>query len=127
MQTKTYKEETFKTWDELLLLLEYVALVANELEEIYTFQKQNYTIQKRMQACDKLFLFEDMEVFIDSNIYREIRQKWLEVINNAYKFLQYARSCGGTYGHRVGSLYTFQTKNFEDHKDMLLELESTAN
>lgn len=123
MHSYSYKEETFKAWTELLLLLEYSTLVKDELVEVYTLQKQKYCSQRALQECKTSFHFEDMHVFIDSNIYREIRYKWQEAIINAYKFLQYARSRGGTYGHKVGSLYAFLTTNFEAHQLQLLELE----
>lgn len=123
MQSYSYKDETFKAWTELLLLLEYSTLLKDELVEVYTLQKQKYCSQRSLQECKTSILFEDMHVFIDSNIYREIRHKWQEAIVNAYKFLQYARSRGGTYGYKVGSLYAFLTSNFEAHQLQLLELE----
>lgn len=123
METKSYKEETFKAWAELLVLLEYSTLFTDDLEEIYVLHKEKYRIQKSLQEFKSEILFKDLEVLIDGNIFREINYKWQESIINAYKFLQYAKSRGGTYSHKVGCLHFFLKTNFEVHHLKLLKLE----
>lgn len=123
MVTKSYKEETFKSWSELLLLLEYSTLFTDDLEEIYVLHKTKYSSQKGLQDFKSEILFKDLEVLIDGNIYREINYKWQESIVNAYKFLQYAKSRGGTYGHKVGCLLFFLKTNLEVNQLKLLKLE----
>ena len=123
METKSYKEETFKAWAELLLLLEYTTLFADDLEEVYMLHKEKYSSQKSFQDFKGQFLFKDLVVFNDSNIYREISYKWIESITYAYKFLQYARSRGGTYGYKVGCVINFLETNYIAHHLKLLELQ----
>ena len=119
LREKDYKEETFTSWYELIALLEYLALTKVEFQEILTVLKDNY-IQKHASHGFKMKIkIKDVEIFDTDNTYAEIIHKWLEAIVYAYKFLQYARSRGGTYGHRVGPIWYFLKENYKKYESFL--------
>lgn len=114
-----YKFETFKSWSELLILLEVQALTNENLVEIFKLHKEKFTAQSKLQEFNKQINTEELDIFIGTDNYLEIIYKWQETIYFSYKFLQYARSRGGTYGHKVGCLWHFLSKNFKENRSAL--------
>lgn len=125
MNTKDYKFETFKSWKELLILLEVNALTDVSLKEIYQLHKVKFNSQSKLQDFKQQINSEDLDIFNGDSSYWEIIYKWQETIIFAYKFLQYARNRGGTYGFKVGSLWIFLTKNFEENQSILNQLQKS--
>lgn len=111
MRTKSYKEETFTSWYELITLIEYLALTDTEFEPILKLLKERYNRQMVFQDILVSISVKEFEIFDTDNTYAGVIHKWLETIVNAYKFLQYAKSRGGIYGHKVGQ-YGFLKRKF---------------
>ena len=120
-----YKYETFKSWSELLILLEVQAFTNELLLEIVKLHKEKFKGQSNLQDFDKQINVEESDIFIGTNNYLEIIYKWQKTIIFSYKFLQYARSRGGTYGHKVGCLRKFLSDNFEENQQTLKTVQKT--
>lgn len=119
MRTKSYKEETFTSWYELITLIEYLALTVTEFEPILKLLKERYNRQIVFQDVPVSISVKEFEIFDTDNTYAEVIHKWLETIVYAYKFLQYARSRGGTYGHKVGPIWYFLKDNYKNYEVFL--------
>jgi hypothetical protein len=119
MKEKDYKEETFTSWFELITLLEYLALTRVEFKEILIKVKKRYHSQKVSQNVDLDIHVKDVGIFNNDNVFAEVIHKWLEAIVYSYKFLQYARSIGGTYGHKVGPIWRFLKDTYEIYEKFL--------
>lgn len=119
IREKDYKEETFTAWFELIALIEYLALTKEEFKEILTILREKYISQKKLQDVKIHIYIKDEEIFDTDNTYAEVIHKWLESIVYAFKFLQYARSRGGTYSHKVGTIWMFLNKNYKTYEEFL--------
>lgn len=125
MNTVDYKFETFKSWKELIILLEINALTNDVFIELYHLHKKKFIAQSHLQDFKQQIKNEDLSIFIGDNSYLEVIYKWSETIIYAYKFLQYARNKGGTYGHRVGCLWHFLATNYEENQTLLCQLKKS--
>ena len=125
MIASDYKYETFKSWSELLILLKVQTLTNELLVEIVKIHKEKFKRQSNLQELHKQINIEESDIFIGTNNNLEIIYKWQETIFFSYKFLQYARSRGGTYGHKVGCLWKFLSDNFEENQKILTTLQKT--
>lgn len=99
---KSYKTETFTAWTELLIQLDYANTIYNDskLNEIYKLHKQKYVRQRDLQSFSEVVKLNHYDINLgDYLVSKDIYYKWLEVRAFSYNFLQYARSCGGTYGY----------------------------
>ncbi len=123
MNTIDYKFETFKSWKELLILLRVNALINDSFQELYQVHELKFKSQTDLQNFNKQIDVDKLDIFNGTNNYLEVIYKWQETIIYAYKFLQHARSLGGTYGHKVGSLWKFLSKNFEENQSILKQLQ----
>jgi len=119
-----YKFETFKAWSELLILLEVQALTNEAFVEIFKAHQERFARQSKLQEFNKQIKAEELDIFIGTDTYLELQYKWQEAIFYSYKFLQYARSRGGTYGHKVGGLWNFLSVNF-DQNQLILKILQT--
>lgn len=119
MREKDYKEETFTSWFELIALLECLALTKVEVNEILNLVKERYQRQKMFQEINVDIYIKDEEIFYSDNLYAELIHKWLEAIVYSYKFLQYARNRGGTYGHKVGPIWLFLKDTYKIYEKFL--------
>ena len=119
MREKDYKLETFTAWFELIALLEYLALNHSNLQEVFTEHQEKFDFFKKDQYVEVKIKIDDLEIFDTDNTYTEVIHKWLEAIVYAYKFLQYARSRGGTYGHKVGPVWYFLKENYKKYESFL--------
>ena len=119
IREKDYKEETFTAWFELIALIEYLALTKEEFKEILAILKGKYLREKKLQDVKMHIYVKDEEIFDTDNTYNELIHKWLEAIVYADKFLQFARSRGGTYGHKVGPIWVFLNKNYKTYEEFL--------
>jgi hypothetical protein len=119
---KSYKSETFTAWTELLIQLDYANTIHNDskLNEIYAIHKEKYVRQRSIQSFTEVVKLNHSDINLGEYLVsKDIYYKWLEVRAFSYNFLQYARSLGGTYGHRVGSLYQFIDNSFNEQEEYL--------
>jgi hypothetical protein len=56
------------------------------------------------------------------DIKKEVILKWEEFIIEAFYFLQEARIWGGTYGHKVGPIWSYQKSKKEEYEWEILKL-----
>jgi hypothetical protein len=125
MNTTDYKFETFKCWTELLILLEVNALANESIQDLCLLHRAKFKAQVQLQDFNKQIKPQELDIFNGTNNALEIVYKWQETIIFAYKFLQYARNRGGTYGHKVGCLWHFLATNYEESLALLNALKKT--
>lgn len=127
---ETHKEELFRLWDELMLLLEIIDLttfddektkeIVNEIHAVLWLNKKKweYSLQrKNWPAVLQNFRFDP-----NSNLIKELIMKWEEIVIESYLYLQEARKRGGTLGHKIGPLWSFHKREKEKYAEMLLTL-----
>ena len=120
------KEQVFKTWDELILILELTALlyidseIIKEVLKIQSEKKlQSEQIYSRKSSNDAL---KKINLKIDEHILKSLIIKWEELEIDAYLYLQEARARGGTLGHKIGPIWSFHKKEKEKYEGKLLQL-----
>ena len=120
------KEQVFKTWDELILILELTALMYSDSEIIKELLKiqsekklKSEQLYSRESSNDAL---KKINLKIDGHILKSLIIKWEELEIDAYLYLQEARARGGTLGHKIGPIWSFQKKEKEKYEGILLQL-----
>ena len=127
MDKKNTKEIMFQIWDELIFLLEklHIQQPNNELiKELLVLQKKELK-QKEISHSRLLKLPIDTNNLFNettNNIQKSIILKWEELVIESYFYLQEARICGGTFGHKVGPLWLFQIKTKGKYQEDILRL-----
>jgi hypothetical protein len=122
----TKKESTFHLWDEYHYLLELLQTKYpdnNLICELLQLQ-----IEKKCRAevfqerKEKPLLYHEVINLEDIELEKEVILKWEEFIIEAFCFLQEARIWGGTYGHKVGPIWSFQKSTKEKYHEAILKL-----
>ena len=127
---KSHKEEVFRLWDELMVILEITDLmtgndtktndIVNEIHSVLSLKKEYW--ESSHDRKDWNPVLQNFSFNKDTNILKELIMKWEEVVIESYLFLQEARMKGGTYGHKVGPIWSFHKSEKEKYVTMLLEL-----
>ena len=122
----TKKESTFHLWDEYLYLLELLLTkypendLIRELLQLQIEKKSRAEVSKERKEKSRLH-FEVINL-MNKNLEKEVILKWEEFIIEAFCFLQEARIWGGTYGHKVGPVWSFQKSTKEKYEEEILRL-----
>jgi hypothetical protein len=124
------KEEVFRLWDELMLLLEIIDLttfdnektkeIINEIHSVLSLKKQRYEDSHQRENWTPVlqnFTFDP-----NNNLVKELIMKWEEIVIESYLYLQEARKRGGTLGHKIGPLWSFHKQEKAKYTEMLLQL-----
>lgn len=123
---KTKKESTFHLWDEYLYLLELLQKKHPEnnlIEELLQLQiERKYSAEISQERNEKSRLHFEVINLENIDLEKEVILKWEELIIEAYYFLQEARMMGGTYGHKVGPIWSFQKSTKEKYEGEILKL-----
>jgi len=127
---KARKEEVFRLWDELMLLLEIIDLttfddyktkeIINEIHSVLSLKKQRYEDSHQRENWTPVlqnFTFDP-----NNNLVKELIMKWEEIVIESYLYLQEARKRGGTLGHKIGPLWSFHKQEKAKYAEMLLQL-----
>jgi hypothetical protein len=127
---KARKEEVFRLWDELMLLLEIIDLttfddektkqIINEIHSVLSLKKQIWEDSHQRENWTPVlqnFTFDP-----NSNLVKELIMKWEEIVIESYLYLQEARKRGGTLGHKIGPIWSFHKQEKAKYVEMLLQL-----
>jgi hypothetical protein len=124
------KERTFHLWDEYMYYLDLLsqkyptkefikALIQIQLErknraEIFheRSEKPRLNLEKKSKDMDK--------------IEKIVTLAWEKLIIEAFYYLQEARIMGGTLGHKVGPIWSFQKSVKEKYEGEILKLKYTT-
>jgi hypothetical protein len=121
------KEKMFEIWDELIFLLEELINkhpTNKEIKELFDIQKEKksnieiYHSRNNWLSLDK----NKSNNFLNENLEKELILKWEELVIAAFFYLQEARMQGGTIGHKVGPVWSFQKETKEKYQGELLKL-----
>ena len=122
----TKKESTFHLWDEYLYLLELLQtkypdnnLICELLQLQIEKKCRAEVFQEREEKSRLHYEVIDLE---NIELEKEVILKWEEFIIEAFCFLQEARICGGTYGHKVGPIWSSQKSTKEKFEGEILKL-----
>jgi hypothetical protein len=122
----TKKESTFHLWDEYLYLLEL--LQTKYPENSLICELLQLQIEKKCRAEvfqereEKPRLYHEVINLENIELEKEVILKWEEFIIEAFCFLQEARIWGGTYGHKIGPIWSFQKSTKKKYKSDILKL-----
>jgi hypothetical protein len=122
----TKKENMFHLWDEYLYLL--VLLQTKYPENTLICELFQLQIEKKCRAevfqerKEKPRLHYEVINLENIDLEKEVILKWEEFIIEAFFFLQEARIWGGTYGHKVGPIWSFQKSTKEKYEEEILKL-----
>jgi hypothetical protein len=127
---KARKEEVFRLWDELMLLLEIIDLttfddektkqIINKIHSVLSLKKQIWEDSHQRENWTPVlqnFTFDP-----NSNLVKELIMKWEEIVIESYLYLQEARKRGGTLGHKIGAIWSFHKQEKAKYVEMLLQL-----
>jgi hypothetical protein len=127
---KAHKEEVFRLWDELMLLLEIIDMttfndektkeIINEIHSVLSLKKERWEDSHQRENWTPVlqnFTFDP-----NSNLVKELIMKWEEIVIESYLYLQEARKRGGTLGHKIGPIWSFHKQEKEKYAKMLLQL-----
>jgi hypothetical protein len=127
---ETHKEEVFRLWDELMLLLEIIDLttfdnektkeIINEIHSVLSLKKQRYEDSHQRENWTPVlqnFTFDP-----NNNLVKELIMKWEEIVIESYLYLQEARKRGGSLGHKIGPIWSFHKQEKAKYAEMLLQL-----
>jgi hypothetical protein len=127
---KERKEEVFRLWDELMLLLEIIDLttfddektkkIINEIHSVLSLKKERWEDSHQRENWTPViqnFTFDP-----NGNLVKELIMKWEEIVIESYLYLQEARKRGGTLGHKIGPIWSFHKQEKEKYAEMLLQL-----
>ncbi len=124
------KEDVFRTWDQLMLLLETTKLISFNnpiLLEIELIQSEK---KKRWEQFYERKTWEPVLDSITSEcaneIHIELLLKWEELVIHSFLYLQEARKRGGTIGHKVGPIWSFQKEQKLKYAELLLKRKSNT-
>jgi hypothetical protein len=127
---ETHKEEVFRLWDELMLLLEIIDLttfdddktkkIINEIHSVLSLKKEQWEVYHRRENWAPVlqnFTFDP-----SSNLVKELIMKWEEIVIESYLYLQEARKRGGTLGHKIGPIWSYHKQEKAKYTEILLRL-----
>lgn len=120
------KERTFLLWDEYMYYLDLLSQkhptkeFIKELIQIQLEQKKRAEIFHERSEKSRLNL-EKKSTDMDQ-IEKIVILAWETLIIEAFFYLQEARIMGGTLGHKVGPLWSFQVSAKEKYKGEILKL-----
>jgi hypothetical protein len=121
------KENMFEIWDELIFLLEELINkhpTNKEIKELFDIQKEKKSkVEINHSRNNWLSLDKNKSNnFLNENLEKELILKWEELVIEAYFYLQEARMQGGTIGHKVGPVWSFQKETKEKYQGEILQL-----
>lgn len=127
---KAHKEEVFRLWDELMLLLEIIDLttfdnektkeIINEIHSVLSLKKDSWEDSHQRENWTPVlqsFTFDP-----NKNLVKELIMKWEEIVIESYLYLQEARKRGGTLGHKIGPVWSFHKQEKAKYTETLLRL-----
>lgn len=124
------KEDVFRTWDQFMLLLETTKLISfnnpilHEIERIQSEKKERLEQSHERKTWEPVLASMTSERTNDIHI--ELLLKWEELVIQSFLYLQEARKRGGTLGHKIGPLWTFQKEQKEKYAELLLKRKSNT-
>ena len=123
---KTKKESTFHIWDEYVYLLKLLKtkypennLICELLQLQIEKKSRSEVFQERKEKSRLHYEVNNLE---NIDLEKEVILKWEEFIIEAFYFLQEARMMDGTYGHKVGPIWSFQKSIKEKYEWEILRL-----
>ena len=120
----------FHLWDEYLYLLVLLQTkypendLIRELLQLQIEKKSRAEVSQERKEKSRLH-FEVINL-MNKNLEKEVILKWEEFIIEAFCFLQEARIMGGTLGHKVGPIWSFQVSAKEKYELHILKLRYTT-
>ena len=127
---KAHKEDVFRLWDELMLLLEIIDLttfdddktkkIINEIHSVLSLKKQRWEVFYQREVWTPVL--QNFKFDANCNLVKELIIKWEEIVIASYLYLQEARKRGGTLGHKIGPIWSFHKQEKEKYSEMLLKL-----
>lgn len=124
------KEEIFRLWDELMLLLEITALITvndektnktiSEIRSVLSLKKKNWEIFYERKNWDSVL--QNFTFNPNNDLLKELIMKWEEIVIESYLCLQEARKRGGTLGHKIGPIWSFHKQEKEKYAEILLKI-----
>lgn len=120
------KEVVFHIWDEFMLILDIAIMIQPEnkiLLEIKTVQIER---KKRWQHFYERKIWvpvlENIKSDPNMDVLVALLLKWEELVIESFLYLQEARAKGGTLGHKIGPIWTFQKNEKERYGELLLKI-----
>lgn len=122
------KEDVFRTWDQFMLLLETIKIISfddsiiNEIQLIQSEKKKKWELFYERKIWDPVL--NSMTSDCDNDIHIELLLKWEELVMKSFLYLQEARKKGGTIGHKIGLIWSFQKEQKLKYTELLLKMKS---
>jgi hypothetical protein len=124
------KEDVFRTWDQFMLLLETTKLISFNDPTIHEIELIQSEKKKRLEQSHERKTWEpvlaSMTFERTNDIFIELLLKWEELVIQSFLYLQEARKRGGTLGHKIGPLWSFQKEQKEKYAELLLKRKSNT-
>jgi hypothetical protein len=120
------KERIFHLWDEYVYYLDFLSQkhptkeFIKELIQIQLERKNRAEIFHERSEKPRLNLLNNPTVM--DQIEKIVILAWETLIIEAFFYLQEARIMGGTLGHKVGPIWSFQKSTKEKYKGEILKL-----
>jgi hypothetical protein len=120
------KERTFQLWDEYMYYLDFLSQkhptkeFIKELIEIQLERKKRAEVfhERSEKSCLNL----EKKSTDMNQIEKMVILAWETLIIEAFFYLQEASIMGGTLGHKVGPIWSFQKSTKEKYKGEILKL-----
>lgn len=120
------KEVVFHVWDEFMLMLDITIMidcdnqVLLEIKSNQTERKERW--QKFYERQIWIPIVENIKSDPNMDILVALLLKWEQLVIESYLYLQEARKRGGTLGHKIGPIWSFQKKEKEKYTELLLKV-----
>lgn len=120
------KEVVFHVWDEFMLILDIAIMIRPDDETLLEIKSVQFEKKKRWQHFYERKIWvpvlENIKSDPNMDVLVALLLKWEELVIESFLYLQEARAKGGTLGHKVGPIWTFQKNEKERYGELLLKI-----
>jgi hypothetical protein len=120
------KEVVFHVWDEFMLILDLAIMILPYTEKLLEIKSAQLEKKRRWEK------FYERKIWIpvlknfksdpNMDLLVALILKWEELVIESFLYLQEARKMGGTQGHKIGPIWSFQKKEKEKYSELLLKI-----
>lgn len=123
---KSKKEVVFHVWDEFMLILDIAIMIHSDNEVLLEIKSIQIERKERWQQFYErkiwMPILENIKSDPNMDVLVALLLKWEQLVIESYLYLQEARKKGGTLGHKIGPIWSFQKKEKERYMELLLKI-----
>lgn len=120
------KEVVFHVWDEFMLMLDIAIMIQSHNQVLLEIKSTQIERKERWQQFYErkiwIPIVENIKSDPNIDILVALLLKWEQLVLESYLYLQEARKRGGTLGHKIGPIWSFQKKEKEKYTELLLKV-----